>query len=60
MAASPDGKGAEDVRRKFREALERKQEKHHASAESAGRDGSHKSHGTAVPTKGPGFRRKTG
>ncbi len=60
MAASPNAKGADDVRRKFREALERKQQKHHASAASAERDGSDKSHGAAVPTKGPGFRRKTG
>ena len=60
MAASPDAEGADDVRRKFREALERKHERHHASAESAEHDGSKKSHGTATPTKGPGFRRKTG
>ncbi len=60
MAASPNAKGADDVRRKFREALERKQQKHHASAASAEHDGSEKSHGAAVPTKGPGFRRKTG
>jgi hypothetical protein len=60
VAASPDAKGGDDVRRKFREALERKHEQHHASAASAEHDGSHKSHGSAVPTRGPGFRRKTG
>jgi hypothetical protein len=59
VAASPDDKD-DDVRRKFREALERKNEQHHATAKSAERDGSNKSHGSAVPTKGPGFRRKTG
>ena len=56
---SPDAKD-DDVRRKFREALERKHEQRHASAKSAEHDGSNKSHGTAGPTKGPGFRRKTG
>lgn len=60
MTAAADGKGADEVRKKFREALERKQEQHHASAESARRDGSDKSHGTAGPTKGRNFRRKTG
>jgi hypothetical protein len=60
VAAAPDDKGGDDVRRKFREALERKQEKQHASAASAEHDGSNKSHGTHGPTKGPGFRRKTG
>jgi Family of unknown function (DUF5302) len=60
VAASPDKKGTDDVRRKFREALDRKHEQQHASAASAEHDGSHKSHGTATPTKGPGFRRKTG
>lgn len=60
MTATPDAKGTDDVRRKFREALERKHQRHHATAASAERDGSDKSHGTTVPTRGPGFRRKTG
>lgn len=60
MPAAPGGKATDDVRQKFREALERKQERHHASAESAEHDGSNKSHGAVTPTKGPGFRRKTG
>lgn len=60
MPAAPDGKGADDVRRKFREALERKNQRHHASADSADHDGSEKSHGAAVPTQGRTFRRKTG
>jgi hypothetical protein len=60
VTARPDAKGTDDVRRKFREALERKHRQHHASAASAEHDGSEKSHGAAVPTRGPGFRRKTG
>jgi hypothetical protein len=60
VGVAPDDKGDDDVRRKFREALERKHEQRHASAESAEHDGSNKSHGTSVPTKGRGFRRKTG
>jgi hypothetical protein len=59
VAASPDDKD-DDVRRKFREALERKRDQQHASAKSAKHDGSNKSHGANGPTKGPGFRRKTG
>jgi hypothetical protein len=59
VAASPDDED-DDVRRKFREALERKQDQRHASAKSAEHDGSNKSHGTSAPTKGRGFRRKTG
>jgi Family of unknown function (DUF5302) len=60
VTGSPDSKGTDDVRAKFRAALERKNQKHHASAESAERNGSNKSHGAPTPTKGPGFRRKTG
>lgn len=51
---------SEDVRRKFREALERKHEQHHASAESAVHDGSNKSHGATEPKQTRQFRRKTG
>jgi hypothetical protein len=60
VTGSPDDKGTDDVRRKFRAALDRKHQQHHASAESAEHDGSNKSHGANTPTKGPGFRRKTG
>lgn len=60
MTAPQDGEGKDDVRRKFREALERKQSRRHGSAAAAEHDGSEKSHGATVPTKGPGFRRKTG
>ena len=49
----------EDIKAKFREALEKKQERHHASAESAEHDGSDKAHGTAERTETPMFRRKS-
>lgn len=51
---------SDDTRRKFREALERKQQQHHASAETAEQDGSKKSHGATEPTQGKMFRRKSG
>jgi hypothetical protein len=60
VAADRGSQDSDDVRRKFREALDRKQERQHASAKAAERDGSHKSHGTANPTQGRPFRRKTG
>src|ERR1700712_15944 len=47
----------DETRRRFREALDRKQQQHHASAEAAARDGSDKSHGAQGPTKGRTFRR---
>ncbi|MGI8578880.1 MAG: DUF5302 domain-containing protein [Nocardioidaceae bacterium] len=54
-SAEPD-----EVKRKFKEALERKQrQQHHASAESAEHDGSDKSHGATEPTVGRTFRRKS-
>jgi uncharacterized protein DUF5302 len=49
----------DETRRKFREALDRKQHQQHASAEGAERDGSEKSHGAKGPTKGRTFRRKS-
>ncbi len=49
----------DDTRRKFREALERKQHRQHATAESAEKDGSEKSHGAQGPTKARTFRRKS-
>jgi hypothetical protein len=48
----------DDTRRKFREALERKQRQHHATAAGAERDGAEKSHGAKGPTKSRSFRRK--
>lgn len=49
----------EDLKAKFREALEKKHEHQHASAEAAAHDGSEKSHGTADRTEAPMFRRKS-
>ena len=49
----------EDIKAKFREALEKKQEHHHATAESAEHDGSDKSHGASGRTETPMFRRKS-
>lgn len=59
-AASSDGTVPEDeTRRKFRAALQRKQQRSHATAEGAETDGSEKSHGATGPTKGRTFRRKS-
>lgn len=59
--SEPDQAAVEDdTRRKFREALERKQQRQHATADAAARDGSEKSHGAQGPTKGRTFRRKSG
>ncbi len=49
----------DETRRRFREALERKQNQRHASADAVVRDGSEKSHGAQGPTKGRTFRRKS-
>lgn len=49
----------QDIKAKFREALQRKQTHHHASAEAAEHDGSEKSHGTQEQTNAPMFRRKS-
>ena len=57
-----DQEGTEDktdMKAKFREALEKKKGKHHATAEGAEHDGSEKSHGAAGPTMAPEFRRKS-
>jgi hypothetical protein len=48
----------DENRRRFREALDRKQHQQHATAAGAARDGSQKAHGAAGPTKGRTFRRK--
>ena len=55
-AAVPD---EDETRRRFREALEMKQKRRHATAEAVVRDGSEKSHGAQGPTKGRTFRRKS-
>ena len=49
----------DDIKAKFREALNKKQEHHHASAEGAEHDGSEKSHGATGRTETPMFRRKS-
>ncbi|EFQ82807.1 hypothetical protein HMPREF0063_12016 [Aeromicrobium marinum DSM 15272] len=49
-----------DMKAKFREALEKKNAKHHASAAGAEHDGSEKSHGANGPTGAREFRRKSG
>ncbi len=48
-----------DMKAKFREALEKKNSKSHATAEGAEHDGSEKSHGATGPTQSPEFRRKS-
>ena len=55
-----DSKGnAEDMKAKFREALDKKNSNKHASAEGVERDGSEKSHGADGPTSAREFRRKS-
>ena len=49
---------AEDMKAKFREALEKKKGRHHASATGADHDGSEKSHGASNHVGQPEFRRK--
>jgi hypothetical protein len=48
-----------DMKAKFREALEKKDKRSHASAEGAEHDGSEKSHGANGPTEAREFRRKS-
>ncbi|MCW2801087.1 MAG: hypothetical protein JWQ70_2559 [Aeromicrobium sp.] len=50
---------AEDMKAKFREALDKKNSNKHASAEGVERDGSEKSHGADGPTSAREFRRKS-
>ncbi|MCW2752550.1 MAG: hypothetical protein JWR83_3660 [Aeromicrobium sp.] len=50
---------AEDMKAKFREALDKKNTNKHASAEGVERDGSEKSHGADGPTSAREFRRKS-
>ena len=60
-AAVTDGeKPADETRRKFREALDRKKAAQHASEQAVERDGSNKSHRAGGPTKNREFRRKSG
>lgn len=59
MADSEGNTPQEDMKAKFREALEKKKSKHHATAEGAEHDGSEKSHGANGPTEAREFRRKS-
>ena len=59
MADSEGTEDKTDMKAKFREALEKKKDKHHATAEGAEHDGSEKSHGANGPTQAPEFRRKS-
>jgi hypothetical protein len=56
---SAPGTEADETKRRFREALERKQHRRHATAEGAEHDGAQKSHGAQGPTKSRTFRRKS-
>lgn len=49
----------DDLKAKMREALDKKAEHEHPSAESAEHDGSDKSHGSDKPIDQPEFRRKS-
>ena len=49
---------SEDMKAKFREALDKKKHRQHASAAGADHDGSEKSHGSNRPIDQPEFRRK--
>ena len=59
MADSEGTDSKSDMKAKFREALEKKKGKRHATAEGAEHDGSEKSHGATGPTQSPEFRRKS-
>ena len=45
----------EEMKAKFREALDKKKQRHHATAEGAEHDGSEKSHGATKPIEQPEF-----
>ena len=49
----------DDMKAKFREALEKKQKHQHATAEGAEHDTSEKSHGADKPIEVKEFRRKS-
>jgi hypothetical protein len=56
---SDDNGQKADMKAKFREALDKKKSKTHATAAGAEHDGSEKSHGATGPTTSPEFRRKS-
>jgi hypothetical protein len=49
----------DDVKAKFREALDKKQKQQHATAEGTEHDTSEKSHGAEKPIEVKEFRRKS-
>ncbi|WP_114560134.1 DUF5302 domain-containing protein [Desertihabitans aurantiacus] len=51
---------ADDLKQKMREALERKRQQKHPTAEGARTDGTEHLHGVQGNTSGGSFRRKTG
>lgn len=51
---------ADEIKRRMKEALERKNQKSHASAEAADADGTQKMHGVTGPVGPQTFRRKSG
>ncbi|MEJ7634028.1 DUF5302 domain-containing protein [Aeromicrobium sp.] len=59
MAESEGTDDKSDMKAKFREALEKKKGKQHATEEGVEHDGSDKSHGANGPTQAPEFRRKS-
>lgn len=59
MADSEGNTAKEDMKAKFREALEKKKHQSHATAAGAEHDGSEKSHGANGPTEAREFRRKS-
>lgn len=58
MTDQPD-EAQEDIKAKFRAALDKKHEHKHATADGAEHDGSEKSHGATEPTQTPRFQRKS-
>jgi hypothetical protein len=59
MAAPQTGDAKnDDLRAKFKQALDQKHKQQHATAAPAEHDGSEKGHGASGPTKERAFRRK--
>lgn len=54
-----DDQTHDDVKSKMREALDKKQQRHHPTAGGAEHDTSEKSHGSDKPIEAPEFRRKS-
>ena len=56
---SDDDEKAQNLKAQFRDALEKKQQQHHATAKGAEHDTSEKSHGADKPIEVKEFRRKS-